>query len=87
MFAEEYLGHELITKEKKVAINMSFTDDDKEALGEDLDELKTNLANLERRATGIQKDLRTLVTMAWVYIILNAVGAIVIGFTIYSSGG
>jgi hypothetical protein len=65
---------------------MSFTDDDKEALGEDLDELKTNLANLERRATGIQKDLRTLVTMAWVYIILNAVGAIVIGLTIYSSG-
>jgi membrane-bound ClpP family serine protease len=65
---------------------MSFTDDDKEALGEDLDELKTNLANLEHRATGIQKDLRTLVTMAWVYIILNAVGAIVIGLTIYSSG-
>ena len=66
---------------------MYFTDDDKEALGEDLDELKTNLANLEHRATGIQKDLRTLVTMAWVYIILNAVGAIVIGLTIYASGG
>jgi hypothetical protein len=58
---------------------MTFTDDDKEALGEDLDELKTNLANLERRATGIQKDLRTLVTMAWVYIILSAIAGILIG--------
>ena len=87
MFAEEYLGHELITKEKKVAINMSFTDDDKEALGEDLDELKTNLANLERRATGIQKDLRTLVTMAWVYIILSAITGAVIGVGLVFAGG
>jgi len=65
---------------------MSFTDDDKEALGEDLDELKTNLASLERRATGIQKDLRTLVTMAWVYIILSAIAGIVIGVGMVSLG-
>ena len=65
---------------------MTFTDDDKEALGEDLDELKTNLANLERRATGIQKDLRTLVTMAWVYIILSAIAGILIGVGMVSVG-
>lgn len=66
---------------------MSFTDDDKEALGEDLDDLKTNLARLERRATGIQKDLRTLVTMAWVYIILSVVMGVGIGLALVSSGG
>jgi hypothetical protein len=66
---------------------MSFTDDDKDALGEDLDELKTNLAKLERTATGIRKDLRTLVTMAWVYIICNAVALMAIGFALYSTGG
>ena len=65
---------------------MSFTDDDKEALGEDLDELKTNLARLEHRATGIQKDLRTLVTMAWVYIILSVVMGVAIGVLVSSSG-
>lgn len=65
---------------------MSFTDDDKEALGEDLDELKTNLARLEHRATGIHKDLRTLVTMAWVYIILSVVAGVAIGVLV-SAGG
>ena len=65
---------------------MSFTDDDKEALGEDLDELKTNLARLEHRATGIQKDLRTLVTMAWVYIIISVVMGVAIGVLVSSSG-
>ena len=66
---------------------MSFTDDDKEALGEDLDELKTNLARLEKRANGIQKDLRTLVTMAWVYILLSLIMGAGIGLALFSSGG
>jgi hypothetical protein len=66
---------------------MSFTDDDKEALGEDLDELKTTMAKLEQRAAGIQKDLRTLVTMAWVYIILSAVAGVVFGVGLVSAGG
>lgn len=66
---------------------MSFTDEDKDALGEDLDELKINLAKLERRASGIQKDLRTLVTMAWVYIILSVVMGVVIGVTVVSVNG
>jgi hypothetical protein len=65
---------------------MSFTDDDKEALGEDLDELKTTLAKLENRAMGIQKDLRTLVTMAWVYILLSAIAGVVIGVGLVSAG-
>lgn len=64
---------------------MSFTDDDKEALGEDLDDLKTNLARLELRAKEIQKYLRTLVTMAWVYIILCILAAAVIAFTVLSA--
>jgi hypothetical protein len=66
---------------------MSFTDDDKEALGEDLDELKSNLAILERTAKGIQKDLRTLVTMAWIYIILSAIAGAFIGVGIAVTGG
>jgi hypothetical protein len=66
---------------------MSFTDDDKEALGEDLDELKTNLAKLEHRAKGIHKDLRTLVTMAWVYIILSVIVGVVIGVGLSSFSG
>lgn len=72
---------------KKVVVIMSFTDDDKEALGEDLDELKTNLAILERTAKGIQKDLRTLVTMAWIYIILSAIAGALIGVGIAVAGG
>ena len=66
---------------------MSFTDDDKDAFGEDLDELKTNLAKLERTATAIRKDLRILVTMAWVYIICNEVAFMALGFALYSTGG
>jgi hypothetical protein len=63
---------------------MSFTDDDKEALGEDLDDLKTNLARLELRAKEIQKYLRTLVTMAWVYIILSVLLGAALGFALSS---
>ena len=63
---------------------MSFTDDDKEALGEDLDDLKTNLARLELRAKEIQKYLRTLVTMAWVYILLSVLAAAAIASTVLS---
>lgn len=64
---------------------MSFTDDDKDALGEDLDDLKANLAKLERRAAGIQKDLRTLVTMAWVYIALSVIAGVIIGVGLVSA--
>ncbi len=64
---------------------MSFTDEDKDALGEDLDDLKTNLARLELRAKEIQKYLRTLVSMAWAYIILSVILGLVIGSTFFMS--
>jgi hypothetical protein len=57
---------------------MSFSEEDKEALGEDLDEIKESLKSINR----ISKDLRTLVTMAWVYIILSVIAGVLIGIGI-----
>ena len=57
---------------------MSFSEEDKEALGEDLDEIKESLKSINR----ISKDLRTLVTMAWVYIILSVTAGVLIGIGI-----
>lgn len=59
---------------------MSFSEEDKEALGEDLDEIKESLKSINR----ISKDLRTLVTMAWVYIILSVIAGVLIGIVISS---
>lgn len=66
---------------------MSFSDDDKEALGEDLDELKSSLTRIEHRVTGIHKHLGTLVTMAWVYIILSVILGVAVGVMVVSVGG
>lgn len=66
---------------------MSFTDDDKDALGEDLDELKSNLAKIENRVSGIQRDLKTLVRMAWCYIILSVIAGVIIGVGLVSANG
>ena len=57
---------------------MSFSEEDKEALGEDLDEIKESLKSINR----ISKDLRTLVTMAWVYIIISVIAGVLIGIGI-----
>ena len=57
---------------------MSFSEEDKEALGEDLDEIKESLKSINR----ISKDLRTLVTMAWVYIIISVIAGVLIGLGI-----
>ena len=57
---------------------MSVSEEDKEALGEDLDEIKESLKSINR----ISKDLRTLVTMAWVYIILSVIAGVLIGIGI-----
>jgi hypothetical protein len=57
---------------------MSFSEEDKEALGEDLDEIKESLKSINR----ISKDLRTLVTMAWAYIILSVIAGVLIGIGI-----
>jgi hypothetical protein len=55
---------------------MSFSDDDKEALGEDLDHLKTSLEKIYYEASATRKHIGTLVTMAWVLWISNFVGLI-----------
>ena len=55
---------------------MSFSDDDKEALGEDLDDLKIKLDKLYYEANITRKHLGTLVTMAWILWISNFVGFI-----------
>lgn len=70
-----------------MCLNMSFTDDDKDALGEDLDELKSNLAKIENRVSGIQRDLKTLVRMAWGYIILSVIAGVIIGVGLVSANG
>jgi hypothetical protein len=56
---------------------MSFSDDDKEALGEDLDELKQGIKSINEITFGIHKDLRTLVTMAWISLIVGIVGPVI----------
>jgi hypothetical protein len=65
---------------------MSFSDDDKEALGEDLDEIKSRLRLIEQRADSVRRDLRTLVYMAWTFIILTVVGYVLI-LTVSNLGG
>ena len=57
---------------------MSFSDEDKEALGEDLDELKATLNAIKDKATSIDRNLGSLLTMAWVAIVISVVGALVI---------
>lgn len=64
---------------------MTISNEDKEALGEDLDEIKESLKSANRLAFGIHKDLRTLVTMAWVYIIVSIVIAGIFGVIIINS--
>lgn len=65
---------------------MSFSDDDKEALGEDLDELKTSLEVIKLRAISIDKNLGSLLTMAWVLISTSLVASVVMIVAILNSG-
>ena len=76
----------LSTIQRKVSCTLSFTDDDKEALGEDLDEIKSKLRLIEQRANSVRRDLRTLVYMAWTFIILTVVGYVLI-FSVSNFGG
>jgi hypothetical protein len=64
---------------------VSFSDDDKEALGEDLDELKTSLSAVKERAASIDKNLRTLVTMAWVVIVISVATTVLMVVTIINN--
>ena len=63
---------------------MSFSDEDKEALDEDLDEIKSYLNLIEQRTNSIRREARTIVTMAWVFIIFSAIldVVLILGFVL-----
>lgn len=65
---------------------MSFTDDDKEALGEDLDELKTELTQTRILLTNINTHVKTLSNIAVAMVLVNVIGFIGFVFLILKSG-
>jgi hypothetical protein len=65
---------------------MSFTDDDKEALGEDLDELKTELTQTRILLTNINTHVKTLSNIAVAMVLVNVIGFIGFVFIILNSG-
>jgi hypothetical protein len=65
---------------------MSFTDDDKEALGEDLDELKTELTQSRILLTNINTHVKTLSNIAVAMVLLNVIGIIGFVFILLNSG-
>jgi hypothetical protein len=65
---------------------MSFTDDDKEALGEDLDELKTELTQSRILLTNINTHVKTLSNIAVAMVLLNVIGFIGFVFIVLNSG-
>jgi hypothetical protein len=65
---------------------MSFTDDDKEALGEDLDELKTELTQSRILLTNINTHVKTLSNIAVAMVLLNVIGFIGFVFILLNSG-
>ena len=52
---------------------MSFTEDDKEALGEDLDELKTDLSQVRVLLTNINTHIKTLTNIAVAMVFVNVI--------------
>lgn len=65
---------------------MSFTDDDKEALGEDLEELKTELTQSRILLTNINTHVKTLSNIAVAMVLLNVIGFIGFVFILLNSG-
>jgi hypothetical protein len=53
---------------------MSFSEDDKEALGEDLDELKTELLQARVLLTNINTHVKTLTNIAVAFTLVSAIG-------------
>jgi len=53
---------------------MSFSEDDKEALGEDLDELKTELLQARVLLTNINTHVKTLTNIAVAFVLVSAIG-------------
>ena len=64
---------------------MSFTEDDKEALGEDLDELKTELTQSRILLTNINTHVKTLSNIAVAMVLVNVIGFIGFVFIILNS--
>jgi hypothetical protein len=65
---------------------MSFTDEDKEALGEDLDELKAELTQSRIMLTNINTHVKTLSNIAVSMVLLNVIGFIGFVFILLNSG-
>jgi hypothetical protein len=65
---------------------MSFTDDDKEALGEDLDELKTELTQSRILLTNINTHVKTLSNIAVAMVLVNVIGFVGFVFILLNSG-
>ena len=65
---------------------MSFTDEDKEALGEDLDEIKFNLAEISITAKNINTHIKTLTRIAVYTVLLYAIGLIGLVVVVFNSG-
>jgi hypothetical protein len=64
---------------------MSFTEDDKEALGEDLDELKTELTQSRILLTNINTHVKTLSNIAVAMVLVNVIGFIGFVFILLNS--
>ena len=62
---------------------MSFTDEDKEALGEDLDELKFNLAEISISAKNINTHIKTLTNIAISMVLVYVIGIIGLVVVLY----
>jgi hypothetical protein len=65
---------------------MSFTDEDKEALGEDLDQLKLHLAEISISAKNINMHIKTLTHIAVSMVLLYVIGLIATVIVVFNSG-
>jgi hypothetical protein len=72
--------------EDEVLLDIMTTDDDKEALGEDLDELKTELTQSRILLTNINTHVKTLSNIAVAMVLLNVIGFIGFVFILLNSG-
>jgi hypothetical protein len=65
---------------------MSFSEDDKEALGEDLDDLKSNLEEIKIGIKSINRNLGTLVTITVSLLLLSCIGIIATVVVVINAG-
>jgi hypothetical protein len=64
---------------------MSFNEDDKEALGEDLDEIKSNLQQINFHLASTNRKLGTLVRIGVSFWLVTMVGLLGSFYALYSS--